>query len=147
MATATRFGFKRPDVYQAAMEFWIWSLQVAERIPRNRYFVTDQFLRAALSIKLNVAESAGNKTPTEAGYHCRVASGSATECAALLDTLLTMKVINGAEYEAKEELLARIVAMLTKMKQRHTRRARRAKSNSNSNSNGPRPPSRQDGKP
>lgn len=135
MAQSTRFGFKRLDVYRAAVEFWTWALKVAERIPRYRLFVTDQFLRAALSIKLNVAESAGNKTPAEAANHCRHASGSTTECAALLDTLISMKVITDAEYDEGEELLARIAAMLTMMEQRHERRRRTSNSNSNSKSN------------
>jgi four helix bundle protein len=120
----TRFGFKRLDVYQAALAFWQWALRVATRIPRNRFFVTDQFLRAALSISLNIAEGAGNKTPAEAANHCRHASGSTTECAALLDSLLAMKVISEKEYDEQEERLARIAAMLTGLMQRHQRRSR-----------------------
>jgi four helix bundle protein len=119
-----RFGFKRLDVYQAALVFWHWALKVAMRVPRNRFFVTDQFLRAALSIGLNIAESAGNKTPGEAANHCRHASGSTTECAALLDSLLAMKVISETEYNEQEDRLARIAAMLTKLMQRHQRRSR-----------------------
>ncbi|MEJ2677837.1 MAG: four helix bundle protein [Gemmatimonadota bacterium] len=119
-----RFGFKRLDVYQAALVFWQWALRVATRIPRNRFFVTDQFLRAALSISLNIAESAGNKTPAEAANHCRHAAGSTTECAALLDSLLAMKVIDEKEYDEQEERLARIAAMLTRLLQRHERRSR-----------------------
>jgi len=120
----SRFGFKRLDVHQAALAFWQWVLRVATRIPRNRFFVTDQFLRAALSISLNIAESAGNKTPGEAANHCRHASGSTTECAALLDSLLAMGVISEKEYDEQEERLARIAAMLTRLLQRHERRSR-----------------------
>jgi len=119
-----RFAFKRLDVYQAALEFWQWALRVATRILRNRFFVTDQFLRAALSVSLNIAESAGTKTPAEAANHCRHAAGSTTECAAMLDSLRAMQVISEKEYDEQEERLARIVAMLTQLLQRHQRRSR-----------------------
>ena len=45
----------------------------------------------------------------------QIAGGSARECAAILDILSRCQVISAAEWKAGKELLARIVAMLTRM--------------------------------
>lgn len=124
MAGRVFFDFKDLDVYRAAVEFYALACILAARIPRNRFFVTDQFLRAALSILLNTGEGAGPLSSLQKAAHFRRAHGSATECAALLDALVVMKVITDAERERHEQLLARIAAMLTKLAQLHARRGR-----------------------
>lgn len=76
------FDFKRLDVYRAALEYFRWAAATAARIPRDRRYIADQFMRAALSIVLNIAEGAGRRSPGEKGKHYRYAGGSAAESAA-----------------------------------------------------------------
>jgi len=45
----------------------------------------------------------------------RIARGSPLECAAVLDALHALELVTREEVEPVEELLVRIVAMLTKM--------------------------------
>ncbi|MEJ2679332.1 MAG: four helix bundle protein [Gemmatimonadota bacterium] len=143
MAGRVFFDFKNLDVYRAAVDFYALACALAARIPRNRFFVTDQFLRAALSILLNTGEGAGPLTPAQKADHFRRAHGSATECAAILDALVVMKVITVAECERHEQLLARIAAMLTKLAQLHGRRSRtKTNTNTQTQTKTPRAPGR-----
>jgi four helix bundle protein len=120
MAKAIRFDFKKLDVYHAALEHYDWCLDVASRIPPDRKVVTWQMLRAALSIVLNLGEAGGRRTAGESAQFLRVARGSAFECAAMLDALLLQGVIDEDEYNAQEELLSRIGAMLSIMLRKKT---------------------------
>ncbi len=52
---------------------------------------------------------------TDAGHHYFMARGSAMECAAHLDVMTAMAVVDADRYRRGIELLERVVAMLTKM--------------------------------
>lgn len=116
-----RFRFKQLVVYQAALRFYAWSIRAAERIPKNRFFLLDQFVRTALSIMLNIAEGAGLWRLGNKRKHYEIARGSTFEAAAILDALRVTGVISGAEFERQEEELAGIGAMLTRLVQRYER--------------------------
>jgi four helix bundle protein len=118
MAKAIRFDFKKLDVYQAALDHYEWCLDVASRIPPDRKVVTWQMLRAALSAVLNLGEAGGRRTAGESAQFLRVARGSAFECAAM--PLLLQGVIDEDEYNAQEQLLSRIGAMLSTMIRKKT---------------------------
>jgi four helix bundle protein len=115
MAKFVRFDFKRLDVYQAAVSHFGWCSDMAGRLPADRKELVWQMLRSALSVMLNIGEAGGRGTPGEAGQYLRVARGSAYECAALLDGLAAAGLLDDADYNAQEELLARIGSMLTVM--------------------------------
>jgi len=75
----------------------------------------DQLRRAALSIPLNIAEASGRTGKAEAARTYAIARGSAMECAAVMDALKLLKLVDTARYQRGLELLARVVAMLTKL--------------------------------
>ena len=78
----------------------------------------DQWLRAAQSIPLNIAE--GNGKGTNA-YRCRffeIARGSALECAAIQDCLESCQALTADRNTQGKAMLTRIVSMLTKLAQR-----------------------------
>ena len=77
--------------------------------------MADQLRRAALSVPLNIAEAAGRTSETDAARHYAIARGSAMECAAIIDALNLLSVMNQPEHDQAVDILARIVAMLTKL--------------------------------
>ena len=67
------------------------------------------------SVPLNIAEGAGEYSPSEKIRFYRMARRSATECASIFDVCRSLQLIDEARYSNGRELLIRIVAMLTKM--------------------------------
>jgi four helix bundle protein len=108
-------GFQRLDVYRCAVRFLGLASRLAGRIPRGHAGLVDQFRRAALSMPLNIAEGSGKEGRDAARFY-RIARGSALECAAVLDAMQSLGLVDGAAIEEERELLERIVSMLTKMR-------------------------------
>jgi len=105
--------FQRLDVYQCAIRLTALSAQVD--IPRGHGAIADQLRRASLSVPLNIAEGAGRASDADAARHYAIARGSAMECAAIFDAMLEMQIVEQAQHRQAMELIARVVAMLTKM--------------------------------
>ena len=108
-------SFQRLDVYQRAIQFLALSVELSAEIPRDHATLLDQLRRAATSIPLNIAEAAGRTGGADAARTYAIARGSAMECAAVLDALLVLKVLEAGRHQRGCELLERIVAMLTKL--------------------------------
>ena len=64
---------------------------------------------------MNIAEAAGRTGAADAARTYAIARGSAIACAADLDALLVLKLLEAKTHQRGCELLARIVAMLTKL--------------------------------
>ena len=105
------FGFRKLDVYQCAVTVLPLAYRLAERADAE---TKRQLKRAALSINLNIAEGTGRCDDDQRQFY-RIARGSALECAAVLDALHALELVTREEVEPVEELLVRIVAMLTKI--------------------------------
>ena len=108
-------SFQRLDVYQRAIEFLALTAAISSDIPRGHAALLDQLRRAASSIPLNIAEAAGRTGRADAARGYAIARGSAMECAAVMDALLVMKVVEPSVQQRGIELLTAIVAMLTKL--------------------------------
>ena len=106
------FDHEKLDVYTVALEFLVLADGVVERMPRGRSHVADQLSRASLSIVLNIAEGAGKYSPGDKRRYYLSASGSATECAAILDVCGRLDLVDGSTHRSGKELLDRVVAML-----------------------------------
>ena len=108
-------SFQNLDVYRCAVEFLALSVELPADLPRGHAGLADQLRRAALSVPLNIAEAAGRPSDADAARHFGIARGSAMECAAIVDALRVLDVIDRARHAVATELLSRIVAMLTKL--------------------------------
>lgn len=109
------FDHRQLDVYRIALAFVTHAEQVALGLPRGRSGLADQLRRASMSICLNTAEGAGEFSPAEKARFYRLARRSATECVAASDICRALRLGNESELEAGDEMLRRIVSMLTKM--------------------------------
>ena len=108
-------SFQRLDVYRCAIEFLALTAALADEVPRGNAALLDQLRRAAISIPLNIAEAAGRTGKADAARAYAIARGSAMECAAALDAMLLLKIVDGGRKQYVDELLERVVAMLTKL--------------------------------
>ena len=103
------------DAYQRSIDFLALALRLVDGLPRGEREIREQLKRAAMSVPLNIAEGAGKPTSGDRARYHGIARGSAMECAALLDVCRVAKLVGAEDVEAGKVLLARIVAMLTKM--------------------------------
>ena len=108
-------SFQKLDVYRCATEFLAVTVCLSEGIPRGNAPILDQLRRAATSIPLNIAEASGRTGEADAARAYAIARGSAMECAAVLDALALLKLVEADLHRRGIDLLERIVQMLTKL--------------------------------
>jgi four helix bundle protein len=108
-------SFQRLDVYKCAIQFLALSTRLLARVPRGHGPLTDQLRRAALSVPLNIAEAAGRTSEADVARHYAIARGSAMECAAIVDALHVLQLVEDDAHTEAIGLVARIVAMTTKL--------------------------------
>ena len=78
---------KKLDLWNTAMELAVDIYSATENFPKDeRYSLTDQIRRAAVSVPSNVAEGAGRQTRKEFVNYLHMAQGSLSE----LDTQLEL---------------------------------------------------------
>jgi four helix bundle protein len=106
---------ERLDVYQCAIEFLRFALRSCAAVPRGDGDLRDQLRRAALSVPLNIAEGSGKTSTVDRARFFAIARGSALECGALVDVLQLTGAVPDPDAHSAKRLLARIVAMLTRL--------------------------------
>ena len=108
-------SYKNLDVYKLSVEFLGLSFNLLAPLPKGHGKLADQFRRASMSVPLNIAEAAGEVSPAEAAHHFAISRGSAMECGAILDVFRVVRLANAADLDRGDQLLYRIVSMLSKM--------------------------------
>jgi four helix bundle protein len=108
-------SFQKLDVDRCSIEFVGMAMEVGQSLPRGHAELRDQLRRAALSVPLNIAEGAGRVSEADGARHFAIARGSAMECAAILDVLRALGLLQEPSHRQAIDLLARVVAMLTKL--------------------------------
>ena len=106
------FDQQRLEVYQKSIDFIALAEEVVNRLPRGRSYVADQLRRAAASIALNIAEGAGEFSPTDKARLYRIARRSATECAAILDLCKRLELASRDHVASGHGMLREIISML-----------------------------------
>ncbi len=109
------FDHRRLRVYNTALELNVVLFRVAGLAPRRCLMVTDQALRAATSLVLNIAEGAGEFSRGDKARFYRIARRSAAETAAALDLLRAFDGITETEFDHAMALAESVGAMLTVM--------------------------------
>jgi four helix bundle protein len=109
------FDHDRLDVYRLSIDYVASSFELAKLLSGLHRSARDQWLRAAQSIPLNIAEGTGKRSLKDRARFFDIARGSSFECAAIQDVLVAS---GGIDLSTSTELkikLKRIVAMLTRM--------------------------------
>jgi four helix bundle protein len=112
------FDHERLEVYRLAIEYVTSSFRIAKSLTGVDRHARDQWLRAAQSIPLNIAEGNGKQSLKDKNRFFEIARGSALECAAIHDILESTGAIDSETTRIGKTNLKRIVSMLTKLIQR-----------------------------
>ena len=112
------FDHERLDVYRLAIAYVAFSYRHARSLDGANRHARDQWLRAAQSIPLNVAEGNGKQSLKDKNRFFEIARGSALECAAIHDVLCVCDAIDDESNRLGKSDLKRIVSMLTRLIQR-----------------------------
>ena len=115
------FDHEKLDVYRLALEYVAESFRIAKGLSGLHRHARDQWLRAAQSIPLNIAEGNGKRSLKDRSRFLDIARGSALECSAIQDVLLVSDAIAIETNQPMKAQLKRIVAMLTRLAMRSDR--------------------------
>ena len=107
------FGHEQFGAYRHSIELAALAAQIIERLPQGYGKLIDQFRRATISIALNIAEGSGKITESQK-HHCyAIARGEAMECAAIMDILKCMRVVDSSTAQQAKDILENVVAILS----------------------------------
>ena len=107
---------KKFDVYLVASELLIECYCLTTNIPDiERYGLISQIRRAALSVKLNIAEGASRKSAVERKRFYEIARGSVIELDAAFEACVHLKYVGIEKLTTVESQIKRCFSMLSKM--------------------------------
>ena len=116
--TEPTFDHERLEVYRLSIEYVARSYRIAKTLRGIHRPARDQWLRAAQSIPLNIAEGNGKQSLKDKSRFFEIARGSALECASIHDVLRVCDGIDDESNRRGKLDLKRIVSMLTRLIQR-----------------------------
>lgn len=115
------FDHEKLDVYRLALEYVGETFRMARDLSGLHRHSRDQWLRAAQSISLNIAEGNGKRSLKDRSRFFDIARGSALECSAIQDVPLVSEAIATETSDRMKAKLKRIAAMLTRLAMRSDR--------------------------
>ena len=115
------FDHEKLHVYRVAIDYVAFTYPMAKSFRGDQRHLRDQWLRAAQSVPLNIAEGNGKQSLKDKNRFFEIARGSALECAAIHDILQALSAIDGESNRRGKSELKRIVSMLTRLIQRTDR--------------------------
>jgi four helix bundle protein len=96
------------------MELVIQVYEVTDRFPKNeRFSLTDQIRRAAMSIPSNIAEGAARQTKKEFANYLHMAQGSLSELDTQLELARRLKYLDEYTWIGLDEHMDRIDKMIS----------------------------------
>ena len=115
------FDHEKLHVYRVAIGYVAEMYPIAKSFRGEQRHLRDQWLRAAQSVPLNIAEGNGKQSVKDKNRFFEIARGSALECAAIHDILQALSAIDAESNRRGKSELKRIVSMLTRLIQRTDR--------------------------
>jgi four helix bundle protein len=110
-----KFDFERLIVFQKAQEFYRLVRTIRFSSTHEDRIVARQFLRAALSVPLNIAEGSGRTSLRDRRNFLVIARGSSFECAAIILTLERESRSQNWKYQEHYNSVLEVTKMLSTM--------------------------------
>jgi four helix bundle protein len=104
------FDHERLDVYRLSIEYVAGAFEISGSLSGLHRQARDQWLRAAQSTPLNIAEGNGKRSLKDRARFLDIARGSALECAAIQDVLV---VSGGLSRERSFELKTKLTRIVS----------------------------------
>ncbi len=109
-----QLGHTKLDVYSIAQRLVTESYAVTNIFPSDEKFVlTQQIKRAALSVQLNIAEGSSRKSDAERKRFYEIARGSVIEIDAALDAAIALKYCSVEDLESLGNVLVQCFKYLS----------------------------------
>ena len=115
LMTKPIFDHDRLDVYRLSIDYVASSFATAKNLNGLHPHARDQWLRAAQSIPLTIAEGNGKRSLKDRNRFLDIARGSALESASIQDFLAATDGIDNESHGELKRTLKRIVSMLTRL--------------------------------
>ena len=113
-----KFKFEDLQVYQKALDFTDSTYAITKNFPNTeRYALTSQFIRASISIALNIAEGTGD-TNAQFNRFLQIAIGSVKECVVCTTIAKRQDYISIEQEKELREKLEELSKMITSL-QKH----------------------------
>ena len=106
--------FRQLEVWRFAQELAVGIYRLTAPFPKEeRYGLTDQIRRAAVSIPTNLAEGCGRDGDADFARFVPIAFGSACEVESLLELCRELGFLNATDYELTQAKLVSVKRMLS----------------------------------
>ena len=106
-------SFRDLTVWQKSMDLVVLTYRLSEKFPSDeRFGLTSQMRRAAVSIPSNIAEGRRRGTSKEYRQFLQVSYGSGGELETQLEIALRLEYLNKSDYERADALLQEVMRML-----------------------------------
>jgi four helix bundle protein len=105
---------KKLDVWQLGMDLAVEVYRTTESFPKEeRYVLSDQLKRSAVSVPSNIAEGAARQTKKEFINYLHMAQGSLSELDTQLELAKRLGLLDGKSWEGLDGVMRRVDKMLT----------------------------------
>ena len=106
------------DVWKTAMDLVVAAYSLTRQFPdRERYGLTSQMQRAAVSVPANIAEGYGRGHRAEYTHHLYISRGSLLELETHMELAVRLGYLTSEATVSAQELISRVGMMLNKLLQ------------------------------
>lgn len=106
------FRFLDFEVYKDAKRFYKLAVKTRKRFPREFYSLSDQLMRSALSVILNIAEGSAKRSDKDFNKYIEIALGSINESISVFDVARENNLISAEDFEEAYKLAENIAKQL-----------------------------------
>ena len=108
------FSFQKLDIYQIAKEVVKLNYQLVKKFPgEEKYALSQQMCRAAVSVPSNIAEGCSRKSNKDKAYFISISYGSLMELVCQMEIALEVGYIEHSEYEKFVKLARNLAVKLS----------------------------------